>query len=168
MLVRLSGKTIESNRDKKTKFDFGTTLRLSNNGTGENILLCKHQWNTRWAFARKLDIFTCENNMLSSHVKISPLLWPHDKSRRTVINSLASNSNIIVQFFFIIQIAAVSWERTTTVRSSATSSPGFFRPSQFLRKKPWGRGEVSVLLRWTYFRRRNCKGLHLYRPANPW
>ena len=29
---------------------------------------------------RKLDIFTCENNMLSSHVKISPLLWLHDKS----------------------------------------------------------------------------------------
>ena len=23
----------------------------------------KHQWNTTWAFARKLDIFTCENNM---------------------------------------------------------------------------------------------------------
>ena len=29
---------------------------------------------------RKLDIFTCENNMLSSHVKISLLLWLHDKS----------------------------------------------------------------------------------------
>ena len=25
--------------------------------------------------SRKLDIFTCEDNMLSSHVKISPLLW---------------------------------------------------------------------------------------------
>ena len=30
-------------------------------------------------FARKLDIFTCENNMLPSHVKISPLLWLHNK-----------------------------------------------------------------------------------------
>ena len=30
---------------------------------------------------RKHDIFTCENNMLSSHVKISPLLWLHNKSR---------------------------------------------------------------------------------------
>ena len=29
---------------------------------------------------RKLDIFTCENNMLFSHVKISPLLWLHNKS----------------------------------------------------------------------------------------
>ena len=28
---------------------------------------------------QKLDIFTCENNMLSSLVKISPLLWLHDK-----------------------------------------------------------------------------------------
>ena len=32
-------------------------------------LLYKHQWNTRWAFTRKLDILTCENKMLSSHVK---------------------------------------------------------------------------------------------------
>ena len=30
---------------------------------------------------RKLYIFTCENNMLSSHVKISPLLWLHNKLR---------------------------------------------------------------------------------------
>ena len=46
------------------------------------ILLYKHQWNTKWAFARKLDIFTCENNMLPSHVKISPLLWLHNKLHR--------------------------------------------------------------------------------------
>ena len=45
----------------------------------ETCLLYKYQWNTRWAFARKLDIFTCENNMLSSHMKISPLLWLHNK-----------------------------------------------------------------------------------------
>ena len=25
------------------------------------LLLYKHQWNTRWAFTQKLDIFTCEN-----------------------------------------------------------------------------------------------------------
>ena len=43
------------------------------------LLLYKHQWNTKWAFARKLDIFTCENNMLSSHMKISLLLWLHNK-----------------------------------------------------------------------------------------
>ena len=36
-------------------------------------LLYKHQWNTRWAFARKHDIFTSEK---------SPLLWLHNKSRR--------------------------------------------------------------------------------------
>ena len=29
---------------------------------------------------QKLDIFACENNMLSSHVKISLLLWLHNKS----------------------------------------------------------------------------------------
>ena len=43
------------------------------------LLLYKHQWNTKWALAWKLDIFTCQNNMLSSHVKISPLLWLHNK-----------------------------------------------------------------------------------------
>ena len=46
-----------------------------------SILLHKHQWNTRWAFTWKLDIFTFENNMLSSHVKISLLLWLHNKSQ---------------------------------------------------------------------------------------
>ena len=42
-------------------------------------LLYKHQWNTKWAFPRKLHIFT--RNMLSSHVKRSPSLWLHNKSR---------------------------------------------------------------------------------------
>ena len=41
----------------------------------------KHRWNTRWAFARKHDIFTCEKNVLSARVKISPLLRLHNKSR---------------------------------------------------------------------------------------
>ena len=48
--------------------------------TTEQPLLYEHRWNTKWAFARKRDIFTCENNMLSSHVKISPLhVWLHYK-----------------------------------------------------------------------------------------
>ena len=47
----------------------------------ENDLLYKHQWNTRWAFARKHDIFTCENEMLPSHMKRPPLLWLLNKSR---------------------------------------------------------------------------------------
>ena len=41
----------------------------------------KHQWNTKWAFPRKLNIFTREDNMLSSHVKRSPSLWLHNKLR---------------------------------------------------------------------------------------
>ena len=36
------------------------------------------QWNTRWAFPQKHDIFTCENDMLFSHVKRSLLLWLHN------------------------------------------------------------------------------------------
>ena len=44
-------------------------------------LLYKHQWNTKWAFPRKRQIFTREENMLSSHVKRSPSLWLHNKSR---------------------------------------------------------------------------------------
>ena len=46
-----------------------------------HCLYYKHQWNTRWAFPWKHNILTCENNMLSSHVKRSPLLWLHNKSR---------------------------------------------------------------------------------------
>ena len=30
------------------------------------LLLYNYQWNTKWALAWKLDIFTCQNNMLSS------------------------------------------------------------------------------------------------------
>ena len=44
---------------------------------------------------QKLDIFTCENNMLSSHVKILPLLWLHDKSR------LSHQKTIKVKWFGI-------------------------------------------------------------------
>ena len=51
-----------------------------------HYLLDKHQWNTRWAFTRKLHIFTCENNMLSSHVKISPLLWLHPFHIKKLLN----------------------------------------------------------------------------------
>ena len=58
-------------------------------------LLYKYQWNTRWAFARKHDIFTCENNMLSSHVKRSRLLWLHDTS------CLRSKKNVKVKWFGI-------------------------------------------------------------------
>ena len=39
------------------------------------------------AFARKHDIFTHENNMLSSHVERSPLFWLHNKSRLFVAKS---------------------------------------------------------------------------------
>ena len=45
------------------------------------VLLFKHQWNTKWAFPRKLYTFTREDNMLSSHVERSPSLWLHNKSR---------------------------------------------------------------------------------------
>ena len=34
-----------------------------------------------WAFVQKHDILTHESNMLFSHVKRSPLLWLHNKSR---------------------------------------------------------------------------------------
>ena len=52
----------------------------------KKYLLYKNQWNTRWAFARKHEIFTRENNTLFSHVKISPLLWLHNKSRLSLFH----------------------------------------------------------------------------------
>ena len=46
-----------------------------------SFIIYKHQWNTKWAFARKLHILKRENNMLFSHVKRSPSLWLQNKSR---------------------------------------------------------------------------------------
>ena len=42
---------------------------LANQNFSCILLLHKHEWKTRWAFARKHDFFTCENNMLSSQAK---------------------------------------------------------------------------------------------------
>ena len=55
-------------------------LSLGKESLRENILLYKHNEITG-ELSRKHDIFTHENNMLFSHVKISPLLWLHNKSR---------------------------------------------------------------------------------------
>ena len=54
--------------------------------TKEIILLYKHQWNTRWAFACKHDIFTREDNKISSQVKITRYLqkWKY----QVVVTSL--------------------------------------------------------------------------------
>ena len=38
-----------------------------------SYLLYNYQWNTKWAFPRKHDIFTREDSMISSHAKIT---WP--------------------------------------------------------------------------------------------
>ena len=48
---------------------FASLWEISASREKMTCLSYKHLWNTRWAFAWKLDIFTCDNNMLSSHVK---------------------------------------------------------------------------------------------------
>ena len=48
------------------------------------------------SFARKHDIFTPENNMLSSHVKRSPLLWLY-----IVNHALRAKENIKVKWLGI-------------------------------------------------------------------
>ena len=68
---------------KAYNLDTSLAIHILSICTFINNIFCynyKHQWNTRWAFTQKLDIFTCENNILSSHVKISLLLWLHNKS----------------------------------------------------------------------------------------
>ena len=69
--------TSPSGKEKKFLIYPSQTVPLVN----KSPLLYKHRWNTRWAFGRKHDIFIRENNMLSSHVKMSPLLRLHNKSR---------------------------------------------------------------------------------------
>ena len=64
-----------------SKVTFEDKIRIHARSCNILYLLYKHQWNTKWAFPRKLHIFTREDNMLSSHVKRSPSLWLHNKSR---------------------------------------------------------------------------------------
>ena len=48
---------------QKQNRTFGDVISFSKiTNRKKKNLLCKHQWNTKWAFVRKLDIFTCENN----------------------------------------------------------------------------------------------------------
>ena len=65
------------------KFRLILNFCFTSGSTSILVLLYKHQWNTKWAFSRKLHILTRarEDNMLSSHVKRSPSLWLHNKSR---------------------------------------------------------------------------------------
>ena len=72
----------------------------------EFALLYKHQWNTRWAFTRKHDIFTRENNMSFSHVKISPLLWLHNKSH------LLQEKTVVVKWLGISLVFIIIINRT--------------------------------------------------------
>ena len=59
-------------------------------------LVYKHQWNTMWALARKHDIFT--------HVKTSPLLWLHNKSRL-----LQWNWNVLVCHGCLYNKQNITW-----------------------------------------------------------
>ena len=47
---------------------------------------------------RKLDIFTCENNMFSSHVKISRLLWLHKINCAFHTKKLLEKSEMVLYF----------------------------------------------------------------------
>ena len=64
-------------------------------------LLYKHQWNTRWAFARKL----------SSHVKISPLLWLHNIKSR-----LSHQKTVQVKWF--VACSQRQWLHSSVGRAS--------------------------------------------------
>ena len=58
-------------------------MKLSNKVTNDrNIYFYYTNTNEiQGELSRENMIFTCENSMLSSHVKRSPLLWLHNKSR---------------------------------------------------------------------------------------
>ena len=65
---------------------------------------------TWWTFVWKHDIFTknCENNMLSSHMKRSPLLWLHDK----LYLSQQKNFKVkwLVFHWFLYDKKNITWE----------------------------------------------------------
>ena len=86
-------------------------------------LLYKHQWNTRRAFAWKHDIFTRENNMLSSHVKRSPLLWLHNKSR------LSQTKSEIVWYFIGVYIIKRTLHGRLEIRNFSSRVEKYFTRS---------------------------------------
>ena len=71
--------SLKSKSEERHKFDPNSDIIRNVKNIKDLGLLYKHQWNTKWAFPRKLHIFTREDNMLSSHVKRSPSLWLHWK-----------------------------------------------------------------------------------------
>ena len=71
----LSGK--DQNNDTAPLITANKRVRYFDNGTIYEIIhfiINNNEYQVR--FRLKNDIFTRKNNMLSAHVKISPLLWP--------------------------------------------------------------------------------------------
>ena len=114
-------------REQKNKGAYPAPPRNERDYT---ILFFKHQWNTRWGLVRKHDNFTWENNMLSSHVKRSTLLWLHDKSRLSQQKTILK-SDMVWYFtdFYIINSTFLGdttflfscWKNISLVRSFSHS-----------------------------------------------
>ena len=60
--------------------------------------------------SRENMIFTCENNVLSSHVKRSPLLWLHNKSRLSQEKCLTEMVLYFIGVYIINRTLHNRWE----------------------------------------------------------
>ena len=113
-------------------------------------LLYKHQWNSKWAFARKLHIFTHENTLLPSHVKRSPSLWLRNKSH-LFHWCLYSKQNItcpLVDMNFIFMFNSISYEWAVLTReiSSGTLEDKIHIHARAcnIYANPWSRGAATL------------------------
>ena len=56
-------------------------MRIAEGNILKSFLLYKHQWNTKWAFTRKYDIFTREDNVIFTREKIAVAMVTFNKSK---------------------------------------------------------------------------------------
>ena len=81
--------------------------------------------------SRENMIFTCENNMLSSHVKRSPLLWLHNKSRLSQEKCLTE----MVLYFIGVYIINRTLHSRLEIRNFSSSVEKYFTSERSERVK---------------------------------
>ena len=106
---------------------------------------------------RKLDIFTCENNMLSSRVKISPLLWLHDKSRLS--HQKTKKWNGLIWYFISVYIINRTLHGRLEIRCAHSWT--IFQHSKINFVSPCGH-VISSIFNYLIFKCRCVPGLMIY------
>ena len=108
-------------------------MKLSNKVTNDrNIYIYYINTNEiQGELSRENMIFTCENNMLSSHVKRTPLLWLHNKSRLSQEKCLTE----MVLYFIGVYIINRTLHSRLEIRNFSSSVEKYFTSERSERVK---------------------------------